>query len=63
VSLWLLHLAWKAKSKTFQLPNGQLNSFGVRRNTKERALRDLEAAGLIRVDRRQRKSPIITILT
>src|SRR5262249_46614095 len=60
--LWLLHLAWKAKSNTVSLPNGQLRDRGVHRNTKDRALRELEAAGLIRVIRERRKTPIVSLL-
>src|SRR6516225_9525368 len=51
VWVWLLHLAWKAKSNTFPLPNGQLRAHGVHRDTKGLALRNLEAAGLIKVAR------------
>jgi hypothetical protein len=60
--IWLLHLAWKARSNTFPLPNKQLYARGVHRNTKTRTLRELEAAGLIRVERRARKSPMVTLL-
>jgi hypothetical protein len=62
VWLWLLYLAWKAKSDTVPLPNGQLQDHGVHRNTKNRALRELEAAGLIRVTRRRCKTPLVTLL-
>jgi hypothetical protein len=49
VCIWLLHLAWKAKSSTFSLPSGKLSKKGASRYTKRRALRELEAAGLITV--------------
>jgi hypothetical protein len=62
VSLWLLHLAWRAKAHTFPLPNGQLAAYGVTRLDKHRALRELEAAGLIKVVRQSRKTPIVTLL-
>jgi hypothetical protein len=62
VWIWLLHLAWKAKSNTFPLPNGQLRDHSVHRNTKDRALRELEAAGLIQVIRKTRKTPVVTLL-
>ena len=45
VSVWLLHLAWKAKSPTFPVPNGQLGQRGVSRYAKYRALARLEKAG------------------
>jgi hypothetical protein len=62
VCVWLLHLAWKTKSTTFPLPNGLLEARGVERHTKYRALAALEAAGMITVDRRDRKTPIINIV-
>jgi hypothetical protein len=61
VWIWLLHLAWKAKSNTFPLPNGQLHDRGVNRLAKHRALRELEAAGLIQVDRKTCKTPVVTL--
>jgi hypothetical protein len=62
VWIWLLHLAWKAKSNTFPLPNGQLSAHGVHRNTKDRVLRELEKVGLIKVERRPRKTAIVTLV-
>ena len=62
VSVWLLHLAWKAKSPTFPVPNGQLGQHGVSRYAKYRALARLERAGLITVDRRVRKTLIVTLV-
>ena len=62
VWIWLLHLAWKAQSNTFLFPNGQLRAHGVRRDTKYHALRALEGAGLIRVTRKGKKTPVVTLL-
>ena len=62
VGIWLLHLAWKAKTNTVVLPNVQLEAFGISRKVKMRAIRDLERAGLIRVERCVRKAPRITLL-
>jgi hypothetical protein len=62
VCIWLLHLAWKAKSLTFPLPNGGLTRRGANRFAKHRALQRLEAAGLISVERRARKAPLVTIV-
>jgi hypothetical protein len=59
--VWLLHLAWKAKSQTFPVPNNQLGRCGVSRYAKYRALAKLERAGLITVDRRDSKTLIITL--
>jgi hypothetical protein len=58
----LLHLSWKAKSLTFPLPNGKLESDGVSRFAKYRALRELEAAGLIVVERRHGKTVMVSIV-
>jgi hypothetical protein len=58
----LLYAAWKEKCATFPLPNGRLAKLGVSRETKRRALRDLERAGLIVVERPSRKTPIITLV-
>jgi hypothetical protein len=45
----LLHRSWKAKSRTFPLPNERLKKYGVSRQLKLKKLRELEAAGLITV--------------
>jgi hypothetical protein len=57
----LLHAAWKTKNSSFPLPNGLLAKDGVTRFAKYRALRELEAAGLITVERRPRKTPLVTL--
>ena len=62
VWIWLLHLAWRARSNTFRLPSERLRVRGVSRFTKMRALRELEAAGLIQVVRERGKSPTVTLL-
>lgn len=62
VWIWLLHLAWAARSKTFRVPNERLQLRGVSPDTKNRALRNLEKAGLIQVTREAGKSPTVTLL-
>jgi hypothetical protein len=62
VWVWLAYLAWEQGSNTFKLPNGRLQIRGVGRHTKARALRQLEEAGLIRVDRPGKKSPVVTLI-
>ena len=62
VCVWLLHLAWKAGSTTFPLPNGRLTKQGADRRAKRRALANLEAAGLITVEREDGKTPVVTLL-
>jgi hypothetical protein len=61
VYTWLLYLAWKARSPTFPLPNDSLAAYGVDRHAKKRALASLEKAGLVTVNRRARKSPVVTL--
>lgn len=62
VALWLLHLAWKAGSSTVTLSNKSLRDHGVSRMTKLRALRELEEAGLITVERHLGRATVVTLL-
>jgi hypothetical protein len=62
VMVELLRASWKAKSLTFSLPNGRLETLGVSRDVKRRVLIDLERGGLIAVERRSNKNPIVTLL-
>jgi hypothetical protein len=61
VCVWLLYLSWKAKSMTFPLPNDRLSKRGADKRAKRRALANLERAGLIIVERRRGKTPIVTL--
>jgi hypothetical protein len=58
----LLHRSWKAKNLTFPLPNGRLAKHGVSREIKRKKLRDLEAAGLITVERHHGRTPWVTLV-
>jgi len=58
----LQYRAWATGSATVTLSNKALAEMGVTRFTKYRALQRLEEDGLIKVKRRERRSPIITIL-
>ena len=62
VALYILHMSWKKHSKSFKLANGALSEEGISRYQKRDALKDLERLGIIRVERRVRKSPIVTAL-
>ena len=62
VWIWLLRLAFEARSPTFTVPNGRLKGHGVSRFAKTRALANLETAGLINVERRPGKSPRVTLV-
>jgi hypothetical protein len=61
VWIWLLHRSWERNSHTITVPNGALLKYGVPRETKRRALAELEAAGLIMIERRPRKSPTVKL--
>ena len=58
----MLHASWKAHSLTFTMANGWLEERGVSRYAKRRVLCDLEAAGLIKIERANRQSPRVTIV-
>jgi hypothetical protein len=62
VLIHLLHASWKARSTTFRLSNSYLERNGVSREIKRRVLRDLEAAGLILVERKKGRSPVVTLV-
>jgi hypothetical protein len=62
VCVLLLRRAWESHSMTFPFPNVGLAKWGVSRETKRLTLVALEKAGLIKVQRRGRKSPIVTLL-
>ena len=61
VALHLLYLHWKGHKRPVKLPNGMLKMDGISRQSKWRALRALEKRGLIVVECRQRKSPIVRL--
>jgi hypothetical protein len=58
----LLHQSFKDRRHVIRLANGVLALKGVSRDQKWRALGELEALGLISIERRPRKSPIVTLL-
>ena len=62
VLVWLIYRAWQKKSSTFPVPNKALADLGVSPDVKCRALRQLEAIGLIKVAWCPRKTPIVTLL-
>jgi hypothetical protein len=59
IAIYLLHQHWKHHGKPFKLPNGMLKYDGISRQSKWRALRELEQRGLITIERRLKKSPIV----
>jgi hypothetical protein len=58
----LVYRAWRARGKAGEKRFALPNSRGVHRATKIRTLRALERAGLIRVEWRERKSPMVTLI-
>ena len=61
VSCHILYEVWREKGRPIKLPNGMLERAGVSPDTKVRALRKLEQLGLVSIEWRPRKSPIVTI--
>jgi hypothetical protein len=61
VAVHVLYLDFKEKGKPIKLANGMLKIDGVSPQSKTRALRDLERRGLIAVEYRPRKSPIVRL--
>ena len=61
VWLYLFHRVWADKCRTVAIANQTLSAWGVGRREKYKALRRLEAAGLISVEWRQRCSPLVTL--
>ena len=62
VGLALWHIKGLRKAETFIVSNVMLQDWGIQPDAKRRALRSLERAGLIRVDRRGKRSPRVTIV-
>jgi uncharacterized membrane protein len=62
VALVLLYMGWKNRGAPIKLTNGMLRIEGISRRSKWRALNALERRGLIAVERRLRRSPIIRLL-
>jgi hypothetical protein len=62
VLIELLYAAWKAKSPTFPLPNARLQKMGTSREMKRRVLHRLERNGVIMVERKPHKTPVVTLI-
>jgi hypothetical protein len=60
VYVWRRHVL--CRKNTFGVPNGQLDSWGVTRQVKYRALAQLAEAGLIKIERNGREALTVTIL-
>jgi hypothetical protein len=62
VWFYIHYRVWAEKNRTVPLASKTLVAAGVNRRVKYRALIRLEQAGLIRVERRGRRSPLVTLL-
>jgi len=62
VGLALWHIRGLRKMNTFIVSNLMLRDWGIQPDAKSRALRKLEMAGLITVERRGKRSPHVTLL-
>jgi hypothetical protein len=62
LAIQLLYLHWKGNGEPITLANGMLEMDGIGRKGKSHALDELERRGLITVERRPRKSPIVKLL-
>ena len=62
VGLALWHIKGLRKSNTFIVSNLILRDWGIQADAKSRALRKLEMAGLITVERQGKRSPQVTLL-
>jgi DNA-binding transcriptional ArsR family regulator len=62
VGLALWHIKGLRRADTFIVSNLMLQEWGVRPDAKSRALRALERAGLIRVERRGKRSPRVALI-
>jgi hypothetical protein len=62
LAMFLLYTHWKDRGEPVKLSNGMLRIDGIPRTSKWRALRDLETRGLVAVQCRPRRSPIVRVL-
>jgi hypothetical protein len=62
VALAIWCAAERQRTHEVTLPNIDTCSFGLSRNAKYRALRCLETAGLISVQRKMGRAPIVTVI-
>lgn len=63
VAWYLLYQNWKNEGEPIKLANEMLARGGISHDAKSKALRELERRGLIAIDRRSRKSPLVTVLS
>jgi hypothetical protein len=59
---YLLYMVWKDNGQPIKLANGMLLIDGISRYSKWKALSDLERRGLIVIERRPSRSPIVRLI-
>jgi hypothetical protein len=62
LALYLLYEHWRSGGHRIRLSNGVLAAEGVGRNAKLDGLRELERRGLVQVEWRPRRAPLVTCL-
>ena len=62
VALHLIYAHWRAGGRPIHLANITLAEEGVNRRAKWRALGELERFGLVKIERRSRKAPLVTLI-
>jgi DNA-binding transcriptional ArsR family regulator len=62
VGLALWHLKGLRRSNSFELSNLMVREWGIQPDAKARALRKLEKAGLVILERRGKRSPRVTLV-
>jgi hypothetical protein len=62
VWILILHQSWRRRTPAVTVTNDMLRTYGISRETKRRALEQLEAVGLISVQWRANKNPIATLV-
>jgi hypothetical protein len=62
VGLALWHLKGLRSANTFIVSNLMVREWGIQPDAKTRALRKLEKAGLISIERRGKRSPLVSLI-
>jgi hypothetical protein len=62
VALIVLYEAWANNSRPFTLSNIKLAEYGIDRRSKQHALAEMKAAGLITIEQKQGCAPIVTVV-
>jgi hypothetical protein len=62
VAIELLYASWQADGEACTLPAGRLDAAGVDRQTRRRALLELEAANLVTLERRPGRPFLVRVL-